>query len=399
MTFSALTHRSCHFSTLRCSGNSKSDPLLDFLAGEIASAVTYSSLELTISGRGLILPPFFTPGTLSVYPSIASSLYMESIPYPTIANSTKGHLYSYSPSTEGDRYDLNSNNITKIFSGPRTILTLLSTALAALGQILPIQAPTNQSSTTLEFFGPIVRCMEANSTEEAMVRQQVILKEATPVGSLREIKSAYFAFVPGFDSQGKMIALADERYQSPSNASNHIWMAFERYNHTTGNQCDHYTVYQVCKLWNATYNTNLAWDNGHQSISGSAEPTYEVPYPNDKPGDVSNMALHAYSAFLWALSSQIIGSFGWDTPTDNKSAPGFGHITSPISHNILLGSQDLDVFFDYNERSDACQLPFANYTAQRQQDIRFADNRTLDVLISELSFNFTVSLLHNPLLT
>lgn len=57
------------------------------------------------------------------------------------------------------------------------------------------------------------------------------------------------------------------------------------------------------------------------------------------------------------------------------------------------------MFFDYNEEANACQSPFSNYTAQRQQDIEFARHRTLGELIEELSFNATVSLLHDPLLT
>src|SRR5947207_14118777 len=94
-----------------------------------------------------------------------------------------------------------------------------------------------------------------------------------------------------------------------------------------------------------------------------------------------------------------MASFVWYNDARNESAVGFSMIDSPIQHNVLLGTSDLDVFFDFNENSGACQIPSSNYSAQRRQDIDFARNRTLGDLMEEMSINMTVSLMHNPLLT
>lgn len=110
---------------------------------------------------------------------------------------------------------------------------------------------------------------------------------------------------------------------------------------------------------NATFDIHLSWDNGFQMVTGSPTLMHPVAYPDDGPNDVSNMAQHAYSAFMWVLSDQVVGSIGWfnDTAARNGSGEEFGVITSPIEHNSLLGTSDLDVFFDFNEGARACQTP------------------------------------------
>jgi hypothetical protein len=65
-----------------------------------------------------------------------------------------------------------------------------------------------------------------------------------------------------------------------------------------------------------------------------------------------------------------------------------------------LGSADLDVYFDFNyiyelyRRDNETKL-----SDQRLQDKQLARNRTLPVLVEELSSNLTISLMHNTLLT
>jgi hypothetical protein len=354
---------------------------------------------MLMASRTLILPPFFTPGTLFVYDSTNEVVDEQLVPFLTIANSTAGHNYSYSPSDKGDSFKL-KEEVTRIFTGPRTILTLLSTA-TAVGQILPIKAPYNHSSYTINFFGPAVQCLEASPAVKSKISTLLEVKMNKTIENAREIQNAYYGFVPAFDSQGGITALADVRYQAPLNASNQIWMVFERYNSSTG-ACKHGKYYQVCNLWNATYDLNLSWGIGLQSINGSRRLLHTVEYPRDKAGDISNMAQHAYSAYMWVLGDQAVGSFGWFEATDpnnSSSTQQFGMINSPIQHNVLLGSSDLDVFFDYNEDVGACQTPYKELNLQRQQDIDLAGNRTLGDLIEELSFNMTVSLMHNDLLT
>jgi hypothetical protein len=77
----------------------------------------------------------------------------------------------------------------------------------------------------------------------------------------------------------------------------------------------------------------------------------------------------------------------------------FGLINTPIQHNSLLGSNDLDYHFYMNQRM---LYPLDNnmtLSFQRLQDKALARNLTLDILVEELSFNVTISLMNNLLLT
>ncbi|KAK3343627.1 hypothetical protein B0T25DRAFT_614805 [Lasiosphaeria hispida] len=350
----------------------------------------------------LILPPFFTPGTLVVVESTNQVIASQPVPYLAIANGTNAHSFSFSPSNEGDRYDY-EDVLTRVFNGPRTTISLLSDATASQGEILSLKAPANRSSYSLNFFGPAVQCRQANASTQAIISDLVAQEINKSAGaSAQQQLNAYYAFIPTFDSLGNIIAQDGVRFQSPSNASNEIWMAFEQYKTSTDANCDHDKHFQVCTLWNATYDLNLAWENKFQNVSGSRTLLHKVPFPPiDAPGVATEMVQHAYSAFFWVLADQLVGSFGWfkETVPGKPDPRYFGVIRSPIQHNSLLGSPDLSVFFDYNEKKGACQIPYANLSAQRQQDFDLAKSRILGDLIEELSFNMTVSFMHNDLLT
>jgi hypothetical protein len=347
------------------------------------------------------LPGFFTPGTLFVYEDVqiaTSALY---VPYLTIANSSFGHNYSYSPDYRGDLPE-NKNDVTKDFNGPRTIVTLLTTGASA-GQMLAIKPPANVSSYTISFYGPTIRCTDAD--QGAMLTVDSILEQQMnhmARGAKRNI-TAYYAFVPSYDDQGNLAPLDTVRYQAPINATNEIWLTYYRYNLSEPG-CKSYRHYSICRVFNATYDLDLHWDHSFQNITGTATPVSEdpVPYPADVFPAVSNMAQHAYSAFFWALADQITGSFAWYKEVNPEIAEKprqFGMIQSPIQHNVLLGSSDLNLYFDLNEQPDNCRVDEGAMNKQRLQDIKLARGRILTELIEEMSFNMTVSLLHNDLLT
>jgi hypothetical protein len=119
-----------------------------------------------VASRSLILPPFFTPGTLFVYPSTNKVVTEQAVPYLTIANSSEGLYYLYSPSIDEDSYNL-KNVPSRVFAGPRTILTLLSTATVSRGEILRVKAPYNHSSYSVSFFGRAVQCGKADPSVES----------------------------------------------------------------------------------------------------------------------------------------------------------------------------------------------------------------------------------------
>jgi hypothetical protein len=351
--------------------------------------------------RSLILPSFFTPATLFIFPSTNMVEIVQSVPFLAIANSTVGHNFAYSPPADGDYMSLRDDE-KRVFGGPRTILSLLSTATASLGQILPIKAPYNHSSYSVQFHGPIVRCGTANSSVATRMENLLSKEMAVPLGTAKKAVNVYYGFVPAFDAAGETIALSKPRLQSPSNATNQLWITFLRYAMDSDGHRTRERHFQVCQLHNATFDLDLAWTGGVQAIHGSYDVLGEVQFPNHQSDNVSDMSQHAYSAFMWVLTDQLVGVFTWVGDRSNPSlSPEFGVIDTPLHRTSVLGSSDLDVFFDLNKKNkmenmDEDSTPLSD---QRLQDKALARNRTLDVLIEELSFNMTVSLLHNELLT
>ncbi|ROV98334.1 hypothetical protein VMCG_07140 [Cytospora schulzeri] len=341
----------------------------------------------------LVLPPFFTPATLFVYQSEEATEIEQNVPYLSIAHSDAGKKYAYSPPLNKSTIK-SETDTSREFVGPRTILTLLSTAAASQGEILSIKAPYNHSSYDTHFYGPVVVCSDANTSTVSIIEEFLREQAAEPVGTAYLNESAYYAFVPAWDSNGELIAMDEPRYQQPTNATNELWLTFQRYAFSDDMERAAERKYQVCRLHNATYDLSLSWDRGFQDITGSYAVKEEVSFPHDKMGDISKYAQHAYSAFMWTLTDQLVGSFAWyieSEPSPFRPAQ-FGDINSPIQRNSLLGSSDLDVFFDFNTEKrlylwDPDQA--SHLSDQRKQDKALARNRTLAVLIEELSFNIT----------
>jgi hypothetical protein len=351
----------------------------------------------------LLLPPFFTPATLSVYKSTNIQEIEQSMPYPAIWNSDMSHKFTYSPPFERGRIQ-HVDDQSRVFAGPRTKLNLISTATASLGEILPIDAPFNSSAYSISFYAPIIRCQKANSSTVPLIEKFLEEERLTATGGNKEVDSAYYSFVPTYDLAGHLTAVAQPRQQSPSNATNELWMTFLRPTLLSNGTRIKERQFQVCTLHNATYDITITRDHGFQNVTGSYNILEEIYYPRDKNHDVSNMAQHAYSAFMWAISNQLVGKFSWHertNRTDETQASQFGVIDSQLQRTSLLGSKDLDAFFEIDEERGLYKNQGLNFNLsdQRLQDKNLARNRTLDVLIEELSFNTTVSLMRNDLFT
>ena len=324
----------------------------------------------------------------------------------TIADSGQGHRYAYSPPTHANTTQFIDDE-SRTFTGPRTVITLLGAAAASFGEILPIDAPYNRSRYSTEFYGPIVNCSEASDSKATLINGLFNQNMQIRVGTARQVDSAYYAFVPGYNASGQMIALSDPRDpQTHFKSSNELWMTFLRFVYDAQGNLKKERHYQVCELHNATYDITIEWDKGVQMVNGTYKTMEAVPFPHDGPDDVSNMAQHAYSAFFWVLTDQLVGQMSWYQDVDAANQhyasrpPQFGVIDTPLQRTALLGSSDLDVFFNFDAEKGLFKIDNEpEVSTQRLQDKLFAKNRTLDVMIQELSFNMTVSLMHNKLLT
>ncbi|KAL1608789.1 hypothetical protein SLS59_001980 [Nothophoma quercina] len=266
----------------------------------------------------------------------------------------------------------------------------------------------------MKFFAPIVRCERANTTTEQQIEEYLQEGMSTTWNSAGETDSAYFGFVPTWNSSGILTAVWRPRQQTPAKPLNQLWLTFMRPRINENGTRVKERHYQICRPYNASYNLNVSQYHGVQNVTGNYTVGNVVTFPVDGLNAISDMPQHAYTAFMWVLSDQLVGKMAWyaepnATVTNSsetssiRGASQFGVIDSPISRTSLLGSLDLDAFFELDEEKGLYQdqntSQIFNLSDQRLKDKALARNRTLDVLIEELSFNTTVSLLHNALLT
>ncbi|KUJ17415.1 uncharacterized protein LY89DRAFT_733266 [Mollisia scopiformis] len=353
-----------------------------------------------VSVLGLIsqcmpLPSLITPATLFVMPNVQYSWTVELVPTVNMFGSQWSQF----------AYSVNDTATSPLlFLGPRTIISRLTTATAAQGAILDIVAPSPNSSYSLHFYGPVVRCQDANLSTAIIIdtlRDEFV---SNYTGNTIEYSNNYFAFVPDFSNLANKTSasgvqiVAQTRLQMPSNASNELWMVFSRYAwDSTGNSSivDHYTT---CKLYNASYSVCLSFMNGMQSMNlTNITMLNTVDYPSNNDSITAAVQQqHAYSAVFWAMSDLIVGSMGmFRQYLDDGISTTFPEITTELERTSLLGSSDLDVFFDGTTPLDGNQ----SSSDQRQADIALAKNRTLAALIEELSSNITISFLSSDLLS
>ncbi|KAF2876075.1 hypothetical protein BDV95DRAFT_482729 [Massariosphaeria phaeospora] len=346
----------------------------------------------------LLLLPFFTPATLCIYPSTDEVQVIAAIPYPDIASSNMNHKFAYSPpQRRGTIQFLDDKSGT--FIGPRTILSTLSAATASLGDFLPIDLPFKNSAYSVTFFAPIIKCEDANSTDAKRMDDFLQEEMATKLSTNNEINSAYYGFVPTYNDTGHVFVASKPRQQTPSRATNQLWITFLLPIPDENGKRIKNRHYQICQPHNASYGLTISRQHGYQNVSGSYDILDAVPYPDDGPNDVSDMS---YTAFIWAISDQLVGRLAWSArsnQSDTRLAEQFGIIDTPLRNTNLLGSLDLDAFYEFDEDYTLYANENRSLSDQRLQDKAKARNRTLDVLIEELSFNTTVSLMHNSLLT
>jgi hypothetical protein len=247
----------------------------------------------------------------------------------------------------------------------------------------------------------MVHCQPASANVSEIIENQISEQMKTQ-NNITELLNAYYAYVPDL-SAPENAGVSVGRLQQPSNGSNQLWLSFKRngtgYTDQPIPTCP-ITEYRVCQLYNASYNLNFTFVEGNQTISGYPTLLHHVDYPVNFTAP-SDMAQHSYSAYMWAFTNQLVGSMGFynDTST-NKSTPAeYSEIKSGIEGTSLLGSSDLDCFFATNDDIlDGNKATNSKISPQRQQGINFARNETLDVLIPELAFNTTVSLMNDLIL-
>jgi hypothetical protein len=365
------------------------------------------------------IPSFFTPATLVVVPSTMNTT-LSNVQVPALDMITSPNLFvGFTPNLSNYTGNKNISTESLTFVGSRSILDRLANVAASSGMIPPITPPSNHSSYFQSFPGPYVKCEQANDTVAIIIQALLEQKVATLQDTYRETVNAYFSFVPSFDTDGNgtnkityggktITALSEPRLQQPQNASNELWYTFMRYEKNSdgsflkdanGSKVAQ-RQYSQCKLYHAIYDIYLQFDDGSQSITKNNITLLDtVDFPSNSPFVLTNLTQQSYSAYFSVLTDQVVGSMGFlnDTQPDPSRSPAYSQIDTPIIRNSLLGSDDLDFFFDTNKLLylNNSGLPLS---PQRLQDKALANNQTLPFLIEDLSFNITMSFFTNTYL-
>ncbi|KAF4626927.1 hypothetical protein G7Y89_g11227 [Cudoniella acicularis] len=282
----------------------------------------------------------FAPATLSVYPG----LNFEN----AIANVTKLDLSTVDlslginqPNKTAVWVSANgSNNGSEILTGPRTIIQRLTIATAATGEILSINPPFLNSTYQLSFDGPGVECGNASPQETQVINTQIEAQVSAQGATSITHEINYFAFVPGTVQSSRSML-----------------------------------------------QTNYGWPFPHM-IMDQAVGIRKVGVSNTCAVSTSERLLGLQSdairilGIMWAFNNQIIGSIGLysEKLANGSNGSPFSQIQTQIQDTILLGSSDLDVFFD-REHIWTGGIPECNPIGQRQQDIGLARNEPLSILI------------------
>ncbi|KAG9238932.1 hypothetical protein BJ875DRAFT_415061 [Amylocarpus encephaloides] len=356
---------------------------------------------LAISILCMPIPSLFTPGTLLVVPKDARSPAIQPVRVLNISDPAAANFYTYSVSANGS-HELSGESM--MFLGPRTIIKRLAVAAASTGEILPISPPYVNSSYNIQFYGPTVECKSANARTSAMIASRV-KEQMQTMDDITQVLNGYFAYVPDLSDPNTAAPVTD-RVQQPSKGSNELWLSFKR----NGTGFSNYPVptcpiteYRVCQLFNASYELNLTFVDGNQTITGLPPRSLNrIDYPVTNFSEASNLAQHSYTAFMWVFTEQLLGTMGFynNTQTNITTPAKYTQIRSTVQATSLLGSSDLECFFaQHHIVTDEFNVTtFTEDSPQRKQDINFAKNQTLDVLIPELAYNTTISFMNDEVL-
>ena len=356
--------------------------------------------------RTLPIASLVAPATLSIGLTMQDRSMMTNVFATNISDVNQAHRYAYAVPSNLSLPD------EKTYLRPRTVLTRLVVASSTTATILPITPPFTNATYEVNFYGPVVKCKDASRDVAAQIQAATERARFVADQSLMQIQNSYFGFVPDLSKEGLIAnngVVQVTNHSDTSGAlhgSNEMWLGFNRYFDNPDGSFTSRPHNLQCQLWNTSYQVNFRFVKGIQSVAWNAlEPLNLVPYPTGPSRTDQDEKDMAYTSFMWTLSDQLIGSIGFYSNIAANPSSGasntFSQILTSLQETALLGSSDLQSFFDYNR----VLYPSKKGTGtekvsdQRAADIALARNRTLDVLIEELSANITVSMMSSDLLS
>jgi hypothetical protein len=359
--------------------------------------------SLTI-GSFIPIATIFGPGALNIVTTMEDSTQQMHVPKLSIAQAGGYERFAYAVNTTAPG--------SQKYLGPRTVIHRLALAAAATGEILSFAMPVTNLTYEQTFYAPYVTCSES-STEVRQQTDNMISRFKDDLDpSIELVTLSYFAEVPALTNLANTSAVDIEAANLTDGAdalyaSNQLWLYTSNIEASDDFSKPEQHKYLMCELYNSTYTATFTWVNGRKHIDVvNRDLLHPVAYPAN-PSSTSEVSEEnmAYSSIMWAITNRLVGTIafyrdvdgGNEDETQSFASRNYSRIDTDLSHTVLLGTSDLNAHFRQNHRlgGDKDTEP---YSDQRLQDMAYAGNRPLQVLISELSSNITFSLMNDPLL-
>ena len=337
------------------------------------------------------------PATLNVNPVLLNNTQVLQIPRLDISQASAYERFSFAVN--------GSTPSQQKYGGARTIIDRLSVAVAATGEILTLPRPATNASYLQSFFGPYIQCNNSTDEVRGQINGMIDRANAALSPSVQLISLDYFAAVPALGnvqnmSSGPVQVANLTSLSGPLNASNQLWMYVPQYSASSNFSQTPVPHFLTCELYNASYTTLFAWENGRQNIQVVNRSLLSpVPYPINGSKTAASEEDMSFSAVMWAISGQLTGSIAFykdlntteDATEEALSSTIYSSISTNLAQTVLIGSSDLDSHFIENHRLDKGTNSSSLFSDQRLQDMGYVANKSLDVLIPELSSNSTIS--------
>lgn len=266
--------------------------------------------------------------------------------------------------------------------------------------IIPMAAPEPNSSFSLSFYGPAIKCTRANITLTAALSAA---KEPVYNESLWN-RYSYIAFAPNSGNLTKDLLTAtldDDRIRDepasipllPEDTARIIFL-------TASLNSSHLPIgWEVsqCHMFNASYNVSFQYVNNILLQMDVKQHNLNYIGERARIGPTRNQPMCNYEGIMSGFIDLLFGSIPFRF-SRNRSAPYKGimlssaHMTK-VHATALVNTPEMLPRYDYN-RNGSDIYPQTNTGLSKYQLVR---NLTLAVAAEELFRNVTISLLAGPL--
>lgn len=284
----------------------------------------------------------FAPATLNTRTEMQDTLRSMKVPMLDIAQAVQYASYAYA---------VTRTLLSEKFLGPRTIITRWVVATASAGEVPNLPSPAANASYTQNFWAPYVHC--DSSTPWVILQTDDMLdrfrESQAPSSELIQID--YFSAVPAlgdFTNGTETVQVANlTDADDATSASNELWIYTSQYRASLDFSQPIQKVYLTCRLYNASYITRFTWVNGEQDLQVLNITKHKpVVYPANASTLPESEASMAYSALMWALSTQVTGSIAFykdlnatgNTTQVTYANRIYGEIATNVANTVLIGA-------------------------------------------------------------